>query len=148
MPKFLFRFEQMLNINEKLKEQKQIEFGKAVQIYEEEKQKLVNMQNTLTLTYKNFKESVQNKISSQTVFEYNAYIEKIKKDMATQNVLIKNAEDKVSEIRIELNKALMEVKKYEKLKEKDYEIYIEEEKQKENSFIDEIVSYKYTNKEE
>lgn len=148
MAKFVFKLAQMLNINEKLKDQKQIEFGKAIQVYEEEKQKLKSIENSLVKTYQIFKENVQNKISPQKVFEYNAYIEKLKKDIVNQNRLIKNAEDKVSKVRSELNEIMMEIKKYEKLKEKDYEAYIEEEKKKENSFVDEIVTYKYTNKEE
>lgn len=148
MGKFAFRFEQMLGISEKLKDQKQMEFGKAVQIYEQEKEKLNIIENSLLNTYDKLKETVSNKVNPQMVFEYNSYISKLKKDIEKQHMLVKNANDKVSEVRVELNNALMEIKKYEKLKEKDYEAYIEEEKQKENSFIDEIVTYKYTNKEE
>lgn len=147
MAKFVFKFQTMLNIKEKLKDQKQIEFGKAIQALEEEKNKKTFLENSLQESVDGLKECVQTKVSPRLVFEYNAYIKKIKDDIINQDKNIIKAEEIVEEVRTQLQEALMEIKKYEKLKEKDLQNYIEEEKQKENSFIDEIVTYKYTNKD-
>ncbi len=148
MPKFVFKFEQMLNINEKLKDQKQIEFGKAVQNLESEKQKLFDFENSLSESVLALKDSIQKKVSPRTIHEYNSYISLLKKEIVKQHRNVQIAEDIVERVRVELAEALMEIKKYEKLKEKDLEQYIEEMKQKENAFIDEIVTYKYTKKDE
>ncbi len=148
MAKFKFRFEQMLNISEKLKDQKQIEFGKAIQHYELQRQKLEETEYSLETTVQNLKNSVKEKITPRQVFEFNAYINKLKNDIIIQKENVDKANRQVEILRTELNKALMEIKKYEKLKEKDLEYYIEEAKQKENAFVDEIVTYKYSQKED
>ncbi len=148
MPKFQFKFQQMLNINEKLKDQKQIEFGKAVQSLELEKDKLIQLENSLNESVLALKESIQRKVSPRTVHEYNSFINLVKKQIVTQHKNVEQAEAYVEKVRAELAEALMEIKKYEKLKEKDYEQFIEEVKQKDNAFIDEIVTYKYTKKDE
>ncbi len=148
MPKFIFRFEQMLNINEKLKEQKEIEYGKAVQAYELEKEKLIGYENSLQQSVVSMRDSINAKISPRMMSEYNSYIKLLKKNIEVQARVVFKAYEEVERLRVELSKALMEIKKYEKLKEKDLEEYVEEIKQKENAFVDEIVTYKYSKSDE
>ncbi len=148
MPKFVFKFEQMLNINEKLKDQKQIEFGKAVQALEAEKAKLTEYHRSMHYSVIDMRESLNSGISPRMMSEYNSYIKLLKKNIEIQNKNVIIADENVEKVRVELSKALMEIKKYEKLKEKDLEEYLTELKQKENVFVDEIVTYKYSKKDE
>lgn len=148
MAKFNFRFQSMLNVKEKLQEQKEAEFGKAIQSLEFEKKKydeiVLNRQNSITA----LKELINTKISPKEVSEYNSYINKLKNDLVIQQKVIVKAENLVELKRKELQSAIMETKKYEKLKEKDYEIFMEELKVKENQELDEVVTYRYTNNKE
>lgn len=148
MAKFVFRFQSMLNVKEKLQEQKEAEFGKAIQSLEYEKKKYdeidLNRQNSILA----LKERINTKISPKEVSEYNSYINKLKNDLSMQKKVIVKAENLVELKRLELQNAIMETKKYEKLKEKDYELYMEEQKIKENQALDEVVTYRYTNNKE
>ncbi len=148
MPKFVFKFQQMLNINEKLKDQKEIEFGKAVQALEAEKDKLTGYHRSMYESINSMRDSINNGISPQLLFEYNSYIKLLKKNIEVQNKNVIIADQNVEKVRVELSKAIMEIKKFEKLKEKDLEEYITEIKQKENVFVDEIVTYKYSKNDE
>lgn len=148
MAKFIFKFQSLMNVKEKLKEQKEVEFGKAVQNYEIEKNKLNDIDSKKTQAIVQLKANISNRVSAREVFEYNAYIDKLKKDSIAQHKNIQKAEQEVERVRVELSEAIMEIKKYEKLKEKDLSIYNEEIKQKENAFVDEIVTYKFTKKDE
>ena len=56
------------------------------------------------------------------------------------------AEDYLSICRAELIKATQEKKTMEKLKEKDYMLYLYNEQKKEEKVIDELVSFKQSNR--
>ena len=55
---------------------------------------------------------------------------------------IKKQEMKIIERRQELSKALQETKKFEKIKEKQFEKYVEEMYASERKAVEEIVNYK------
>lgn len=147
MPKFLFKFQSLLNVKEKLQEQKETEFGKAVQSLEFEKKKLSILIKTRDYNIDELRNSIETSVSPRQISEFNSYINKLKNDIELQQNVIKKSEDFVEKKRLELQEAMAETKKYEKLKEKEYEQYVMEIKSKENIALDEIVTYRFSNSE-
>lgn len=148
MAGFTFKFQSMLNVKEKLQEQKELEFGKAVQAYELEKRKFDILVKQREANILGLKDAIEKKVSPREIASYNSFINKLKNDMDKQKVTITQAEEYVEKKRLELQNAIVETKKYEKLKEKDLEEYVLEQKSKENQALDEIVTYRFTNSDE
>lgn len=148
MAGFTFKFQSMLNVKEKLQEQKEAEFGKAIQSYEFEKRKFEIIVKEREFNILGLKDAIEQKVSPREIASYNSYINKLKNDMEKQLVTITQAEEYVEKKRLELQNSIIETKKYEKLKEKDLEEYMLEQKSKENQALDEIVTYRFTNSED
>ncbi len=147
MGKYSFKFQTMLSLKEKMQEQKEIEYGIAVQKLEEEKTILNEKYEAREKMVENFRQSVSESINPKNITDYNYYINRLSKEIDAQKNVIEKCEEETKEKQRELFKALSETKMFEKLKEKGLEEYIKEQKIEENKMVDEIVTYRYTNKE-
>lgn len=144
MAKFIYNFDQLLNIKKKIEKQEQMSLGKEMQA-------LSGAMQRLTVTkyhYEDAMKEFQTNLSTQRInpveikrlnekvayFHQQIIIEKEK--VKQQELIVEQAKEKVK-------KALQERKTYEILKEKAYEEYIEEEKRQETKTNDEINSFKY-----
>lgn len=144
MAKFIFSMQSLLSLKSRMEEQKKQEFGKAMGKLEEEREVLSKLKTEKHTVILGFKDGISNKVNPQDFQNINNYIEFLKKKIAIQmNVIIK-AEKEVEKKRKALIEATKERKMLDKIKEKKYEQYIEEEKKQEQKIIDEIVSYKYS----
>ena len=147
MAKFVFKLQSFLNIKQKIEEQKRNEYGKAQKKLEEEKRK----KEELILIHKHLTDSMREKIMSGIkpveLQQYNNYVAYILKEIQLQQQQIEKAEVIVKQKREEVVQAMKERKILETLKEKKYEQYLDEEKKAEQRIVDEIVSFKYNNKE-
>jgi len=74
------------------------------------------------------------------------YIDYYKRGIKEQRVRIRMAEDYLSICREEFLAATKERKMMEKLKEMDYSKYLYEEQKKEEKLVDDLVSFKGSNK--
>jgi flagellar FliJ protein len=74
------------------------------------------------------------------------YIDYYKRSIKDQKIRIKMAEDYMSSCREELIKATQEKKMMEKLNEIDYKKYLYSEQKKEEKLVDDLVSFKESNK--
>ena len=70
-------------------------------------------------------------------------MERLKRSIEIQNVVVDKAKTKVEKARLELVEAAKQRKMFETLKEKQLEEYWEEYYRKEQIQLDEIASYKY-----
>lgn len=146
MAGFKFRLESFLSVKEKIEEQKKLEYGKALNKLEEEKQlkqKLLNEKQNLIFI---FKKSIQNRVNPQEFQRYNRYIDFMKKKLRDQDILIDMAEKNAEKKRQELVESMKERKMLDTLKEKDKVEYLKEQQKKEQQIVDEIVSYQYNDK--
>lgn len=135
--------ENILRIKEKIEEQKRMELGQAMALFQkelEEEERLIGRRNeTITL----FKEMQKGQL---VVSEF----QRLNRSLTYYEVVIKEQKVKVQktkalvEVKREcLRKALEEHKIQEKLKEKAMEVFVEEEKLKEQNLLDEIVNFRY-----
>ena len=146
MPRFQFRLQQYLGVKEQIEDQKELEYGRALQKLEEEKLKLVSMQNQITENIDALRSSITKSISPMEIRRYNNTIERLKHQIQVQEEVIKSAEAFVEEKRQELVQAMKERKALEIVRDKAREEFNLEQNLAEQKQVDELVSFKYTDK--
>jgi len=142
MAKFRYKFQVIFNLKKQLEEQAKNEFGKTVARLEREKQTLRGILDAINMSINEFRTISGGRFTVETIKRYNAFIKKKKEEAAEQRLVIKKAEEEVEQARVILIKAIQEREKFEKLKEKEYERFFEEEKRRDNLIVDELVSYR------
>ncbi len=146
MAKFVFPLNSILNIKEKLEDQKRLEFGRAVSRFEQEKQKKILLIKEKEYYISFFRSSIEKGINPNELLNCNDYIEIIKQKIVMQQKAIEKAEQYVNETRQELVEASKQKKMYAILKENKLGEFLKEEKITEQKLVDEIVSYKFNNR--
>lgn len=143
MGKFKFRLQSFLDLKEKMEDQKKMEYGKALNNMETQKNIKSNFILDKEESIKDFKEQINKKINPLDFQMYNHYIELKKKKIIEQTKVVEQTEKYAEEKRLELVSAVKEQKTLNKLKEKAKEEHFKEELLKETKMADEIVSYKF-----
>ena len=144
MAKFVFQMESMLRLKSRIEDQKKQEFAKALQRVEEEKAVLEKFFRDKSDAINKLKGDINIRISPIDFGLTNRYIEFTKEKIVIQKGVIIKVEQLLEQARLELVEATKERKMLDKLKEKKFEEYIDEEKKQEQKMVDEIVSYKYS----
>ena len=148
MAKFKFRLQGLLDIKLKIEDQKKQEYGLAMARVEQEKKKKQELLNKKEDSIVEFRERIDEIISSQSHASYNNYIEFLKEEAIRQDKVILEAQKQAEIKRQELVEAMKERKTLEKLSERQYEEFLLEQKLAEQRIVDEIVSYRFDNRAE
>ena len=142
MAKFNFRYQKLLNLKkemeDEIKNELAIEIQKSIQL----KAKLKNNKKQQQEYLASINDLLQDGIRASELKRHNnnkEYFKRISKKLLRE---IKEQGVKISEKRKKLNKAVQETKKFEKIKEKHYEIFVDEIYAAERKEVDEIVNYK------
>lgn len=146
MAKFKYRMQNILDIKMKLETQAKIAYGIANQKYLDEQQKLQEIVLRRSSYEKILRESMMGTINVKEVSRARADANTMKTLMRRQMVEVHKAELALEDARRALNEVIQERKIHEKLKEKAYMQFMEEEKAAESKEIDQLVSYTYNNK--
>jgi flagellar FliJ protein len=142
MAKFIFKLQSVLNLKKQNEDSKKNELGKAIQRLEAEKQKLAALEDTLENIVKEFNEKTK-KATVHELIEYNEYLSLLNSRIKVQKENVNNAALNVDKVREELIFAVKERKILDKLKEKQHEEFLTEQKKLEQKTNDEIVSYNH-----
>ncbi len=138
MKKFKFRLQKVADTKARQEKQKSVELANLFMELETEKQALQNLNFEL--------ESVQQEVFGKTVtgapakeiLEYQRYIEKLQQDIRAQQQRILNLEEKVEQVQAELLKINKEKKILDRLREKRYLKYLQEQSREEQKLLDEM----------
>ena len=136
----------ILDVKMKLETQAKIAYGIANQKYLEEQQKLQEIVLRRNSYERILKESMMGSIDVREVTHARADVNTMKTLMRRQMMEVHKAERALEDARKALNEIMQERKTHEKLKEKAFEEFMEEEKAAESKEIDQLVSYTYNNK--
>ena len=142
MAKFIFKLQTVLNIKQQHEDNKKNELGKAIQLLEAEKQKLIALEKLQVETIREFNEKTR-KATVYKLIEFNEYLSLLNSKIKSQKEEVNNAALYVDKVREELLLAVKERKILDKLKEKKHDEYMIEQKKLEQKTNDEIVSYNY-----
>ena len=146
MAKFKYRMQNILDVKMKLESQAKITYGIANQKYLDEQQKLQEIVLRRNSYERILKESMMGNINVKEVTHARADVNTMKTLMRRQMMEVHKAELVLEDARRALNEIMQERKTHEKLKEKAFEQFLEEEKAAESKEIDQLVSYTYNNK--
>lgn len=136
----------ILDVKMKLESQAKITYGIANQKYLDEQQKLQEIVLRRNSYERILKESMMGNINVKEVTHARADVNTMKTLMRRQMMEVHKAELVLEDARRALNEIMQERKTHEKLKEKAFEQFLEEEKAAESKEIDQLVSYTYNNK--
>lgn len=140
---FQFQFQSILDLKIRLEDLKKAKLGEVTEILNLEMEKLDILIKEKKNQFKLMKEKRDNGFTPSELVSYNNYMERLKKSISIQEVVVQKAREKVEAARIELVNAAKERKMFETLKEKKQEEYWEEYYRKEQITLDEIASYRH-----
>ena len=147
MSKFIYRMQNILNIKYKLEDQAKTEFMLANQLLREEEEKL----ETLRVRKKGYEDAVRNLLQNQLqvdrIKENQEAIVRMDEFIRAQIIKVEEAARQVEIKAAKLTELMQERKAQEKLKEKAFEAFLQEENAKESKEIDELVSFTYGRKQ-
>ena len=144
MAKFQFRLQQYLGIKEQIEDQKELEYGKALQKVEEEKAIHRDLCARRDGQIEDLREALLRPIDPLEVRRYNNIIDRIKRQIIIQLERIATAEAFAEQKRLELVQAMKERKALEVVKDNQREEFLLEQNLAEQKQVDELVSFKYT----
>jgi len=143
MARFIYRMQSILNIKTQLEAQAKIEFTAARVRLDEEEARL----EALYVRKGDYEEEGRrlrkDKLHVQDILDNKDAILKMDDYIMNQTLRVKRAEGFLEEARIRLQEAIQERKTYERLREKAFEEFLQEENVKELKEIDEITSYRH-----
>lgn len=138
----------ILDVKQKLETQAKNEFAIASAAVREEEEKL-NTLNKRQVGYQDYLRSLQNgTLNFKDIKETADAIEALKYIIDDQKIELKRVERVLEMKRVALADAVLEVKTHEKLKEKEFRQFMADEAAKESKEIDELVSYRFGQKED
>lgn len=146
MARFQYKMQNILNIKEKIEEQKRLELGKAMTTLQMAKEKKSEILGEIEQRVNVFKEQQKEHLNVLDFQRLNNNISYYRQALVLQEKVVIKAVQIVDLKRGVLRKALEERKIQEKLREKAYEVFMEEEKSKEQIILNESVGYRYATK--
>ena len=140
---FNFKFQAILDLKIRLEDQKKAKYGEANEELKRQQDKLNVLLEEKVYQCNLMRDKGQKGVTPKELIVYNNYMERLKRSIEIQNVVVENAKKAVERARLELVEAAKQRKMFETLKEKKLEEYWEDYYKKEQAQLDEIVSYKY-----
>ena len=147
MSKFIYRMQNILNVQYKLEDQAKTEFMLANQILREEEEKLQTLEKRKKGYEDAVRELLQNQLQVDRIRENQEAIVRMEEYIRAQIVRVEEAAKEVEIKAAKLTELMQERKAQEKLKEKAFETFLQEENARESKEIDELVSFTYGKKQ-
>ena len=143
MAKFIFGMNNILDLKVKLEDQEKIFYGNARIKLTEEENKLKLLEERKIAYESSYRELLQTTLNLLQIRSVEAAIETMKEKIKQQKLTVDTCEKQLEVARIRLNKAMVERKTYETLKEKAFEQFKKDVDAQEQKEVDELVSYKF-----
>lgn len=147
MSRFIYRMQNILNIKDKMEQQAKSEFAAAnlrVLNEEEKLQKCFLKREKLQEAGRQL--LLADRLSIPDIEENKKLVSHASEQVRAQTIQVKMAQKKLEEQRIRMHKAMQERKTQEILKEKAFDVFLQEEKAAESKEIDELTSYTHGQK--
>ena len=143
MSKFIYRMQNILNIKYKLEEQAKTEFMIANQVLREEEEKLQRLKERKAGYEENVRQLLKKNLQIERIKENQKAVVQINEFIIEQMACVKEAQYQVDLKAEKLTELRKERKAQEKLKEKAFENFLQEENARESKEVDELVSFTY-----
>lgn len=147
MAKFIYRMQNILNIKYKLEDQAKTEFMLANQVLREEEEKLQTLKDRKHGYEETVRQLLRQHLEVDRIKENQEAIVRMEEFIVMQKERVEEATRQVEIKAARLTELMQERKAQEKLKEKAFENFLQEENAKESKEIDELVSFTYGRKQ-
>lgn len=148
MAKFFYRMQNILNIKYKLEEQAKQEFSNAQNRYRQEEERLERLKQRKRDYTEEMRGHARERLNVMELERCNEAIALLDMQIREQKEVVFRAMTEVDRARAKLNQSMQERKTHEKLKEHQFESFLQELNAEEMKEIDELVSYQHNTSEE
>lgn len=143
MPKgFEFRFENLLVHKMKKEDESKLHLSEAVKIMELEKKKLEDLQNQYEYALQLWNDSTRQQFRVSEIQLKSNHIQWLADLIELQQNVLQNTEENMEKCRLLLVEAKKETRKFEKIKEKDFELFQQAEQKMEIASLDQFVTHR------
>ncbi len=143
MARFRYRMQNILDVKEKMESQAKNEFAIANAKLLEEEEKLLALERRKGEEEADLRQLYSDNLDILKINEMQDAIDNIKERIAIQQDNVRQAQHNVDLAREKLTLAMQERKTHEKLKERQFEEFLQEEAARESREIDELVSFRH-----
>lgn len=148
MAKFIYRMQNILDIKYKLEDQAKQEFSNAQNQYDAETRKLEKLKQRKREYTAEMRSYASDQLKLMELERCNQAIEVMDIRITEQIEVVFRAQANLDRARLKLNYSMQERKTYEKLREHQFEEFLQELNAEEMKEIDELVSYQHNTSEE
>lgn len=147
MSKFIYRMQNILEIKDKMEQQAKNDFATAnLRVLEEEERLQQCLEKRGRLEEAGRELLLAERLSILDIEENKRLVAHAGEQVRAQTIQVRMAQKKLEEQRVRMQKAMQERKTQEVLKEKAFEVFMQEEKAAESKEIDELTSYTHGQK--
>lgn len=143
MARFIFSLQNILNMKEKLEDQAKNDFAHANLRLQEAVAEREALEQRLDAEKQKLQQDISAALDIGKIRQRENAVEILRMYVRQQTLVVLQREKEVEVAREQLNEAMKERKTFEKLREKAFDAFLEEEKQREQKEVDELVSYRY-----
>ena len=137
----------ILNVKYKLEDQAKSEFMLANQVLLEEEEKMRKLTDRKAGYEETVRQLLKNHLQVDRIKENQDAIRRMEEFICAQKLRVEEATRQVEIKAAKLTELMQERKAQEKLKEKAFEVFLQEENARESKEIDELVSFTYGRKQ-
>ncbi|MBD5459573.1 MAG: flagellar export protein FliJ [Lachnospiraceae bacterium] len=146
MARFRYRMQSILNIKLKMETQAKQEFAMAKIALDNEEQKLQNLVERRLSYEDEARRLLYGGLHVNKIRESKEAVRCMDEYIREQEKRVQKAQELLERARVRLQEVMMERKTHEKLREKAFEEFLQEESRRESKEIDELTSYTYGQK--
>ena len=146
MAKFVYRMQSILNIKIQMENQAKMELGQAQRKLLEEEERLQTLYDRKEYYLEEGRRLRMDSLKVLSLRDNEYAVARMEEYIEAQKENVKKAELQVEEARQKLQEIMTERKAQERLREKAFEQFMQEENAKEGKEVDELTSYTYGQK--
>lgn len=144
MTQYHYRFEHILTYQEQKKNETEADYKGAVDQFEQVATRLYELLKKKEQLIADYENKLAAGFSIEQIKLTTQYLEKLERLIAEVQQQVIDHRARMNWYEEKLLEDTIEVKKYQKMREKDVELFLEEEQHKEALFLDEISTQQYT----
>lgn len=146
MAKFRYRMQSILNIKVQMENQAKMELGQAQRKLMEEEERLEGLYRRKEYYLEEGRKLRMDSLKVLSLRDNEYAVARMEEYIEAQKEAVRNAELQVEEARQKLQEVMTERKAQERLREKAFEQFMQEENAREGKEVDELTSYTYGQK--
>ncbi|MFC0271295.1 flagellar export protein FliJ [Metabacillus herbersteinensis] len=142
---YQYRFQKVLDLKENEKEKSLADYNQSVQDFEQVAEKLYDCLKRKEVLETSTLNKLNGGMSVQEIRHFQQFVTNIEKTITHYQKLVMLTRNKMNEMQVKLMQKNIEVKKYENMKEKHLNVYLDDLKVVENKFMDDLSIQSYMN---